>query len=255
MIKPVNEFPNLTEKYKKKVHQEVLDSVTIYELTLIKRAVSYGAVFMMGFMTVAISMIFYFAEAPFIYMLPFMCIYGIACIQDHYLESPEIEQKISLTKKGVIITETFKRPEIFYKSMRYSGYFGIVIAIIGVIIAGPLILVGAGAGILIAFKMINVEKAPKVKVIPFLSGVSYLKYDFKSKLHNGMISRVIMPMIDYDLEYQKKMGDDFCYFGYRDFYALFYATNEEQQEDLSKQFGKVITLYDHKDVPDYKYLY
>ncbi|MBN3576036.1 hypothetical protein JYA57_23820, partial [Vibrio neptunius] len=85
----------------------------------------------------------------------------------YFAGNPDVKQTVTLTEKGMIVTELTLVPDACFAALRYSGYVGVAISIIGVVLVGPMMFVGAGAGLLMSFKMAGVTNQPRIRVRPF----------------------------------------------------------------------------------------
>ncbi|PNQ53863.1 hypothetical protein C1141_18980, partial [Vibrio agarivorans] len=187
----LDELPPLTEGYVQKKHQETLESKTLYEFKLIRQMptdfLSYGMMATLFALTLWVG--FGVADLPFFNVLIVLVFPAIICFHAYYANDPDIEQTVRLTEKGIIVTEITLLPDFFYTFLRYSGFLGIGIGVVAVLILGPWALVGPGAGILIAFKMARAENIPNVKVYPFNPNLNYKNEIFDFTFKNGLKDR------------------------------------------------------------------
>ncbi|AUI85502.1 hypothetical protein BS333_03390 [Vibrio azureus] len=240
MYMPLENLPILTEEYMTQKKQEAFDSSPLYEFTLIKEKPNrYAAIVIWFFLS---SIVVWFAiHDPLVidvfYMLSAILIISIACMQSYYADNPKTEQKVTLNEKGFIVTEMSLLPDFYYKSLRYSGYLGIAIAVVGTIIAGPLILAGAGAGIFAAFKMYKVKNVPNVQVCPFNSDIQYEVYPVSAVRYKHNLKELrFSPNIVMEGERPQLFRRN------RNFYSIDFAINEEVKYRFFQQLEKIVNV-------------
>ncbi|MDA0120981.1 hypothetical protein OH455_23345, partial [Vibrio sp. T11.5] len=114
-------------------------------------------------------------------------------------------QTVTLTEKGIIVTELTLVPDACFAALRYSGYAGIAISLIGVVLVGPMMFVGAGAGLLMSFKMAGVVNRPRQRVHPFAPKAIYSIYTVpEGRYKHGLIESHLSPKIEKEVESEEK---------------------------------------------------
>ncbi|NAW88346.1 hypothetical protein [Photobacterium halotolerans] len=91
----------------------------------------------------------------------------------YFLFNVDYDYKGQITPKGIIVQQTERVPDIFYKATRGMAYIGIVVCVIAALMVGPLAFVGAGAFALMSFKMTGFYKKAEIEVIPFILSHQY----------------------------------------------------------------------------------
>ena len=167
-------LPELSDEYKQQQQQAVLDSDVLYQFELIKEPFTdyisitgwvIGAAFMLWVSTLV--SVWYF------YIFTILIIASLGTYL-YYSGNPDIQQTVTLTEKGIIVSDLELVPDACYAALRYSGYVGVAISVVAVIFVGPMAFVGAGAGLLMSFRMASVVNRPKVEITPFIDGILYL---------------------------------------------------------------------------------
>ncbi|MBN3575932.1 hypothetical protein JYA57_23135, partial [Vibrio neptunius] len=160
--------------------------------------------------------------------------------------NPDVKQTVTLTEKGMIVTELTLVPDACFAALRYSGYVGVAISIIGVVLVGPMMFVGAGAGLLMSFKMAGVVNRPRQRVLPF---VSLLHYEFRIapciQYKNNLVQWHMSPMIEMDHAEDDEEGRN-LYRSNRNFYFLSYAASHEVQAQIRKHLTPFITIIEEE---------
>ena len=238
----LDELPPLTEGYVQKKHQEALESKTLYEFKLIRQMptdfLSYGMMATLFALTLWVG--FGVADLPFFNVLIVLIFPAIVCFHAYYANDPDIEQTVRLTEKGIIVTEITLLPDFFYTFLRYSGFLGIGIGVVSVLILGPWALVGPGAGILIAFKMAGAENKPKVTICPLNSEITYkLRIAPGFKYKNDLNQRHFSPCITKEVDNLER-EDAYCKQFH--FYFLSFASSDNQQAEFMSHLEKIINI-------------
>lgn len=104
-------------------------------------------------------LIFINSDSQNAWQLTLFCIvFGIlGALQGRYLFAPNQLYHYRMTAKGIYYTQQDKIPEMAYTIARGIGGLLIVGSIIAVGLVGPFALVGAGAGVFLAFKITNMK--------------------------------------------------------------------------------------------------
>ena len=105
----------------------------------------FGIGYQISWLGVVVASLFVFALGSYFY----------------YAGNPDVKQTVTLTEKGMIVSDLQLVPDACFAALRYSGDVGIAISMVGVVLVGPMMLLGAGAGLLMSFKMARVENRPK----------------------------------------------------------------------------------------------
>ncbi|WP_299014918.1 hypothetical protein [uncultured Photobacterium sp.] len=239
MYTPLDALPELTEEYRQAEQQAVLNASVLYEFELAKESPHdygniiiwvLGAIFqlwlgsLLSWPGILVSLVLISAIGSYLY----------------YAGNPDVKQTVTLTKKGLIVTELTLVPDACYTALRYSGYAGIAISVVGVALVGPMMFVGAGAGLLMSFKMAGIVNKPRVNVFPFHHALNYeVNNALAVKYKHGLIQRHISPMIEieHDGSVREKL-----FIEQLNFYYMCYAASPEQQSELLTHLKKVITI-------------
>ncbi|MEL6117971.1 hypothetical protein P0Y67_22520 [Photobacterium sp. SP02] len=167
-------LPEYTEEYKQQQHQQVLEADVVHEWECVLRHQDkhHLPLFMVGGISVVFGISYYLStDTNFLYMWPIFV--AIFVPVSYFLFDADYDYKGQITPKGIIVQQTERVPEIFYKATRGMAYIGIVVCVIAALMVGPLAFVGAGAFALLSFKMTGFHKQPQVLVYPFLESFTY----------------------------------------------------------------------------------
>ena len=227
-------LPTLSNEYKQQQQQAVLDSDVLYQFELIKEPFTdyisitgwvIGAAFMLWVSTLV--SVWYF------YIFTILIIASLGTYL-YYSGNPDIQQTVTLTEKGIIVSDLELVPDACYAALRYSGYVGVAISVVAVIFVGPMAFVGAGAGLLMSFKMAGVVNRPKIQIKPFIKGLDYLLEEgeprFKHDVLYYFLSADIAP---YHLS-------DEAHDEMRIFHEVVYYANPELQADFMKALNQIV---------------
>ncbi|MBN3492646.1 hypothetical protein [Vibrio neptunius] len=162
----------------------------------------------------------------------------------YYAGNPDVKQTVTLTEKGMIVTELTLVPDACFAALRYSGYVGVAISIIGVVLVGPMMFVGAGAGLLMSFKMAGVVNRPRQRVLPFHSLLNYQFYIAGIQYKNNLVHWHMFPMIEMDDNDDDSEED--LYNSNVSFYFLSYAASHEEQAQIVKLLASFITIVEEE---------
>ncbi|AUI88683.1 hypothetical protein BS333_20575 [Vibrio azureus] len=240
MNKNISKLPELTEEYKQQQHQAVLDAEIIYEFELLKepKIDIVNIIFLLAVSLFTFWFVYLDIEFFWIVVLLNMIIWGT------YIPSgnPKVEQKVMLTKKGIVLSELELIPEGFYVALRSTGYIVAVFCIITVFFLGPMMLVGAGAGALMSFQMAGAKKKPRVWISPFRESADYIYQIYTNdNLKNKSFA--------YMYKLRDEEGD--IPMEQRNFYSIRYSATEEEHEKISVEIKKIINIakvYDRTDL-------
>ena len=240
MDKNIPTLPELTEEYKQQQHQAVLDAEVIYEFELLKEPkVEISLIIFFSIISLLTFWLIYLeTELAWAVILFNMIIWGT------YLSSgnPKVEQKVTLTKKGLILSELELIPEGFYVTLRSTGYIVAVFCIITVFFLGPMMLVGAGAGALMSFQMAGATKKAKVWITPFSKNVEYIYCIYGNDNFKNKFKRH---------HYKLRNEEEEIPYEQTNFYFLRYSAPEEEQKIMSREINKIINVtkvYDDTNV-------
>ena len=235
----LDELPPLSEGYVKKKHQEVLESKTLYEFKLIRQMPTDFVLYsmMVCFLIFAFWVVTSLGDMSLFSGLMVFMVAAIPCAHAYYAHEPDIEQTVRLTEKGLIQTEITLLPDSYYTFLRYSGFLGIGIGVVSVLILGPWALVGPGAGIFAAFKMYKVKNVPSVQVCPFNSDIQYEVYPASAVRYKHNLKELrFSPNIVMEEERPQLFRRN------RNFYSIDFAINEEVKYRLFQQLEKIVNV-------------
>ncbi|MDA0117822.1 hypothetical protein [Vibrio sp. T11.5] len=235
----VDSLPDLTPEYQQAQLQAVQDAKVVYQFEeVIVPATDYGDIFtwilgalmffgigyQLSWLGVLVASVFVFAIGSYLY----------------YAGNPDTKQTVTLTEKGMIVTELTLVPDACFAALRYSGYAGIAISLIGVVLVGPMMFVGAGAGLLMSFKMAGVANRPRQRVRPFPPNASYSIYIVpEGRYKHGLIESQLLPKIEKAVESEEKKA---IYRENRIFYSSYCIASPEVQEQFLKHLKQLVTL-------------
>ncbi|MDA0120949.1 hypothetical protein [Vibrio sp. T11.5] len=241
----VDSLPELTPEYRQAQLQAVQDAKVVYQFEVVKvPPTDYGDIFtwvlgalmffgigyQLSWLGVLVASVFVFAIGSYLY----------------YAGNPDTQQTVTLTEKGMIVTELTLVPDACFAALRYSGYAGIAISIIGVVLVGPMMFVGAGAGLLMSFKMAGVVNRPKQQVLPFNSLLSYEFYIAPAiKYKNNLVQWHMSPMIEMDHDEDDEEARN-LYRSNRNFYFLYFAASYEEQARIVKHLAPLLNVVEEE---------
>ena len=239
MYVSVDSLPELTPEYQQAQQQAVRDAKVVYQFEVVKvPPTDYGAIIIwiataglivwigsqLGWVGTIVFSLFVFAISSYFY----------------YAGNPDVKQTVTLTEKGMIVSDLQLVPDACFAALRYSGYVGIAISVVGVVLVGPMMFIGAGAGLLMSFKMAGVENRPKTRVLPFPPHTNYRMYDVpECRYKHGLVQWHLSPMIEKEIESEDKKA---VYREYRIFYFSSYAASTEEQNQFLKHLRQFITV-------------
>ncbi|KJY89895.1 hypothetical protein TW84_11075 [Vibrio neptunius] len=245
MYVSVDSLPELTPEYQQAQQQAVQDAKVVYQFEVVKvPPTDYGAIIiwlvtagfifwvgtLVGWVGIVLFSILVFALSSYYY----------------YAGNPDTKQTVTLTEKGMIVTDLTLVPDACFAALRYSGYAGIAISLIGVVLVGPMMFVGAGAGLLMSFKMAGVVNRPRQRVLPFNS---LLNYEFRIapciQYKNNLVQWHMSPMIEMVHAEDDEEGRD-LYRSNRNFYFLSYAASLEEQARIVKHLAPFLNVVEEE---------
>ncbi|MCG2839195.1 MptD family putative ECF transporter S component [Photobacterium sp. WH77] len=162
------------EEYKQQQHQQVLDAEVVHEWECVLRSKDkpFMPFIMIGIFSVLYGISYFLSPSiTFFYMWAITVV--IFAPVSYFLFDADYDYKGQITPKGIIVQQTERVPEIFYKATRGMAYIGIVVCVIAALMVGPLAFVGAGAFALMSFKMTGFHKKVEIEVIPFILSHQY----------------------------------------------------------------------------------
>ncbi|CAH1525793.1 conserved hypothetical protein [Vibrio owensii] len=240
MYVSVDSLPELTAEYQQIQLQEVHDAKVVYQFEVVKvPPTNYGDIitwilgalmffwigYQISWLGVAVASLFVFALGSYFY----------------YAGNPDVKQTVTLTEKGMIVSDLQLVPDACFAALRYSGYVGVAISVVGVVLVGPMMFIGAGAGLLMSFKMAGVENRPKQRVLPFNSKLNYEFYVAPAvKYKNNLVQWHMSPMIEMDHGNDDEGRNR--YRSNRNFYFSSYAASNEEQDQFLKHLKQFITV-------------
>ena len=226
-------LPELSDEYKQQQQQAVLDSDVLYQFELIKEPFTdYLTICLCSITTVIL--IWVGSLGGWMYILLVLFLIAPLGVYIYYAGNPSVKQTVTLTEKGIIVSDLELVPDACYAALRYSGYVGVAISVVAVIFVGPMAFVGAGAGLLMSFKMAGVVNRPKIQIKPFIKGLDYLLEEgeprFKHDVLYYFLSADIAP---YHLS-------DEAHDEMRIFHEVVYYANPELQADFMKALNQIV---------------
>ena len=226
-------LPTLSDVYKQQQQQAVLDSDVLYQFELIKEPLpDYGTVII--WLIGAVLALWVGMLGDWIQFVMVLFFVGAMGTYLYYAGKPNIQQTVTLTEKGIIVSNLELVPDACYAALRYSGYVGVAISVIAVIFVGPMAFVGAGAGLLMSFKMAGVVNRPRVQIRPFIKGVDYLEERGELRFKHGLTSYYLSADIDpYQLS-------DEAHNEMRVFHEVVYHADSESQADFMKALNQIV---------------
>ena len=242
MYVSVDSLPELTPEYQQIQQQAVRDAKVVYQFEIVKQHpldyvnVSMWSLFGLGslwMMWIAIT------DGPLTLALFILFFSGGLLTYFYYAGNPDVKQTVILTEKGMIVSDLQLVPDACFAALRYSGYAGIAISVVGVVLVGPMMFIGAGAGLLMSFKMAGVENRPKQRVLPFNSKLNYEFYVAPAvKYKNNLVQWHMSPMIEVGNDDEGRN----LYRSNRNFYFSSYAASNEEQNQFLKHLRQFITV-------------
>ncbi|HBC3534215.1 hypothetical protein P7L86_22740 [Vibrio parahaemolyticus] len=239
MYVSVDSLPELTPEYQQAQLQAVHDAKVVYQFEVVKvPPTNYGDIitwilgalmffwigYQISWLGVVVASLFVFALGSYFY----------------YAGNPDVKQTVTLTEKGMIVSDLQLVPDTCFTALRYSGYVGIAISVVGMVLVGPMMFIGAGAGLLMSFKMAGVENRPKNRVRPFHPDIEYVMADNPcAKYKNSLFLREVIPNIE--LENDGGIKDE-LFSRNQEFYFLTYASTEQQQDEIMRHLKKFINV-------------
>ncbi len=247
MYTPLDSLPELTPEYQQAKLQEVLDADVVYEYEVVK-VPPFDALY---FINIGVWSFYGLVNLCFIWWLVVyqdhwsvglmvLIFSGGVLTYCYFAGNPDVKQTVTLTEKGLIVSDLKIVPDACFAALRYSGYVGIAISAIAVVLIGPMMLIGAGAGLLMSFKMAGVTNKPRQRVRPFHPEIEYAMIDNTCmKLRNGLIYRRVLPRIELENDLGPR---DELFSQNKEFYFLIYASSEEQQHEMMHHLKKFIKV-------------
>ncbi|WP_076589134.1 hypothetical protein [Vibrio ostreicida] len=233
MTDTLTPLPELTPEYQQRARQEVEDAKVLYQFTLIKEPFfDYGITVI--WLIAAAILIWFGTMGGWGHMLFMVLSAGMMGIYLFYTMNPKVEQVVTLTEKGIIVSELEMVPEFFYAALRYSGYFTIGVSLVAMLVIGPMAFAGAGAGALMAFKMTGVVKRPKIEVTPLNRNIVYRirkgRNSFKHGVSTYFLESDITP---YEL-------DEETHWPMVAFYSMAYDFSAETQQAFIEAVNQLV---------------
>ncbi|UTZ33081.1 hypothetical protein HB762_17265 [Vibrio campbellii] len=243
MYVSVDTLPELTPEYQQAQQQAVRDAKVVYQFEIVKQHlldyvnVSMWSLFGLGslwLMWIAIT------DGPWTLALFILFFSGGLLTYFYYAGNPDVKQTVTLTEKGMIVSDLQLVPDACFAALRYSGYVGIAISVVGVVLVGPMMFIGAGAGLLMSFKMAGVENRPKTRVLPFPPNTNYRMYVVpECRYKHGLVQWHLSPMIEKEIESEDKKS---IYRENRIFYFSSYAASNEEQNQFLKHLRQFVIV-------------
>ncbi|KJY89897.1 hypothetical protein TW84_11085 [Vibrio neptunius] len=241
----VDSLPALTPEYQQAQQQAVQDAKVIYQFEVVKvPPIDYWAISI--WVATAVLLLWLGSLIGWVGIVLFSILVFALSSYYYYAGNPDIKQTVTLTEKGIIVTDLTLVPDACFAALRYSGYAGIAISIIGVVLVGPMMFVGAGAGLLMSFKMAGVVNRPKQQVLPFNSLLSYEFYIAPAiKYKNNLVQWHMSPMIEMDHDEDDEEARN-LYRSNRNFYFLYFAASYEEQARIVKHLAPFLNVVEEE---------
>ncbi|MER2495989.1 hypothetical protein ABS858_07795 [Vibrio neptunius] len=235
----VDSLPELTPEYRQAQIQAVQEAKVVYQFEVVKvPPTDYGAIII--WLATASFILWIGSQLGWIGIIAFSLFVFALSSYYYYAGNPDTQQTVTLTEKGMIVTDLTLVPDACFAALRYSGYAGIAISLIGVVLVGPMMFVGAGAGLLMSFKMAGVVNRPRQRVRPFAPNASYSIYIVpEGRYKHGLIESQLLPKIEKAVESEEKKV---IYRENRIFYSSYCIASPEVQEQFLKHLKQLVTL-------------
>ncbi|MBN3574068.1 hypothetical protein [Vibrio neptunius] len=245
MYVSVDSLPELTPEYRQAQIQAVQEAKVIYQFEVVKvPPIDYWAISIWA--ATAVLLLWLGSLIGWVGIVLFSILVFALSSYYYYAGNPDTKQTVTLSEKGMIVTDLTLVPDACFAALRYSGYAGIAISLIGVVLVGPMMFVGAGAGLLMSFKMAGVVNRPRQRVLPFNS---LLNYEFRIapciQYKNNLVQWHMSPMIEMVHAEDDEEGRD-LYRSNRNFYFLSYAASHEEQAQIVKHLAPFITVVEEE---------
>ena len=231
MNKNMCKLPELTEEYKQQQHQAVLDAEVIYEFELIKeRKFPYIDAIPFAFLCLAgIWLMFQVPESAWMVATSLLILWSTY----RAAGNPDVQQKITLTKKGTIVSHLELIPEEYYKTLRCTGYIVAALCIVGVFFLGPIMFAGAGAGVLMSFKMTQTENKARIWVNAFHTGSDYVLSIYSEETFKNDFQSYDYSLLD---ENDEIPSEQYNFFYFR------YSASHEDHKRMNEEISKIINI-------------
>ncbi|MBN3495321.1 hypothetical protein [Vibrio neptunius] len=239
----VDSLPELTPEYQQAQQQAVQDAKVVYQFEeVIVPATDYWTISLWSLFGAGSLWLVWWAVSDGLWTLAviILCLTAGILSYLYYAGNPDTKQTVTLTEKGIIVTELTLVPDACFAALRYSGYVGIAISLIGVVLVGPMMFVGAGAGLLMSFKMAGVVNRPRQRVRPFPPNASYSIYIVpEGRYKHGLIESQLLPKIEKAVDSEENRA---IYRENRIFYSFCCIASPEVQEQFLKHLKQLVTL-------------
>ncbi|QXX09048.1 hypothetical protein KW548_18305 [Vibrio neptunius] len=246
----VDSLPELTPEYRQAQIQAVQEAKVVYQFEeVIVPATDYWTISLWSLFGAGSLWLVWCAVSDGLWTLAviILCLTAGILSYLYYAGNPDTQQTVTLTEKGMIVTDLTLVPDACFAALRYSGYAGIAISLIGVVLVGPMMFVGAGAGLLMSFKMAGVVNRPRQRVLPFNSMLNYKFFIAPAiKYKHGLVQWHMSPMIEMDDTDSYEDGEEDPYHTQRNFYFLSYAASHEEQAKIVKHLAPFITVVEEE---------
>ncbi|NAX31719.1 hypothetical protein CAG63_16765, partial [Vibrio sp. V37_P2S8PM304] len=144
-------LPELSDEYKQQQQQAVLEAKVLYQFELVKEPFT-DYITICWCTVIAAILLWVGFTGGWMYILLMLFLMTPLGIYIYFASNPNIQQTVTLTEKGIIVSNLELVPDACFAALRYSGYVGVAISVVAVIFVGPMAFVGAGAGLLMSFK-------------------------------------------------------------------------------------------------------
>ncbi|MGI9949478.1 hypothetical protein [Vibrio hyugaensis] len=140
MYVSVDSLPELTPEYQKTQQQAVRDAKVVYQFEVVKVSpTDYGTIFIWSLFGLgSLWLVWNALSDGFLGALLLLIFSGGILAYFYYAGNPDVKQTVTLTEKGMIVSDLQLVPDACFAALRYSGYVGIAISVVGVVLVGPM---------------------------------------------------------------------------------------------------------------------
>ena len=234
----MQKLPKITEEFQQQQQQAVLDAEVIYEFEqLLER--KYPFIDVIPFVILILAATWGSFYEPFVAWVSIPT-FLIVWLTYKASGNPNIEQKVTITKKGIIVSELELIPEGYFTILRATGYIVALICIVSVFYFGPMILIGAGAGALMSFQVTGAQNEPKIRTTPFNNNLDYMLCITKGRnFKNGILN------FTHSFKYEE--GNNYPE-DVRNFFSFYYSATLQQQVKMRELINREINITFEEDV-------
>ncbi|AUI88687.1 hypothetical protein BS333_20595 [Vibrio azureus] len=232
----MRKLPKITEEFKQQQQQAVLDAEVIYEFEqLLER--KYPFIDVIPFVILILAATWGSFYEPFVAWVSIPT-FLIVWLTYKASGNPNIEQKVTITQKGIIVSELELIPEGYFTILRATGYIVALICIVSVFYFGPMILIGAGAGALMSFQFTGAQNEPKVRATPFNDNLDYVLSIINGRnFKNGILGYT------HTFSNRDNYPQDV-----RNFFSFHYSATSQQQAKMRELISREINIIFEEDL-------